>query len=491
MGRAYQVYSLWTLPLVVIMVRVVVRGLKRRADTLTLLLSSALFAFATTGILDMLTDMGLLHLPRLFALSITNAPMMAGTVVIGTFISMAQHNQVLTRSLARSNEELAVALADAREATRVKSEFLANVSHELRTPLNSIINIPEGLLEDFEAHGDQTRYTGDAARTAKYLTTLHTSGVHLLGVVNQVLDFSKLEAGRMALQAERVMAGPLLDDVTRTLESLASRRGITLRTEGTLDTHFKADPVKVAQVLLNLGNNAVKFSPDGGTVTFKVAASQTGVSFRVSDQGIGIAPENLELIFEGFRQVEGGATRRFGGTGLGLAISRRLVGLHGGTLTVESTLGQGSTFVASFPLEPGPAVEVTPLHLPTPRASVLVIDDEPIVQETLRLSLRHLEVDVVPIEDPRQALEAARTRRPALLILDVMMPRISGLTLLRQLREDEALRTTPVLVLSAHPSNRELAVSLGARWLSKPWNPDQLVAQVRELTGLDQTGAQA
>lgn len=487
---AYRVYAVWTVAMHVAMTTLVFRALKKGSNALVMMLTSTMLVFVLVGIGDLGSDLGFFHLPRMFALSLTNAAVVAGVVVIASFISISNRNRQLTASLGRSNEELASALTEARQATRLKSEFLASVSHELRTPLNSIINIPEGLLEDFPSGADgSVTFDGDPGTVARYLKTLHTSGVHLLGVVDQVLDFSKLEAGRMTLHPEPVKAAALLEDVLRTLEPLAQKRGITLKSTGAEQHTFVADAVKVAQVLLNLGNNAVKFSPDQGVVTFAVQASATSVEFRVSDRGIGIAPENLATIFEGFRQVEGGSTRRFGGTGLGLSISRRLAALHGGSLRVESVLGQGSTFIATFPLTPGKPTELKPVRLDEHRPCVLVIDDETLVQETLRLSLRHLELDVVPVEDPRRALAVAHDLRPNLIILDVMMPRVSGLTLLRELRESEVLAQTPVVVLSAYPSNREVVVGMGARWLSKPWIPEELVSTVRELAGLDETGA--
>jgi signal transduction histidine kinase/CheY-like chemotaxis protein len=481
---AYTFFSVWTFVLFVHMGVVAVRGLRRRADLLSVLLVSTMSSLMLSGMSDLLTDLGLWQLPRLFSLSLTNTPMLVGAIVVGSFLALAEKNRLLTGSLTESNEELAQALVEARAATRAKSEFLSNVSHELRTPLNSIINIPEGLLEDFETDdGGHTVFAGDPSRTQGYLRTLHKSGLHLLGVVNQVLDFSKIEAGRLTLTVEPVQVRVLLDDVRRTLEPLASKRGISLELAGELEGTFRADPVKAAQVLLNLGSNALKFSPDGAKVELRVERTATQLAFRVRDEGIGIAPEHQAMVFEGFRQVEGGATRKFGGTGLGLAISRKLLELHGGTLTLHSELGKGSTFIATFPLDLGSAATVEGRVVTEARACVLVVDDEPLVHETLRLALRALPFELVAVVDPRHALDEVRRRRPVLVILDVMMPRISGVSLLQQLRNEPELSQTPVLVLSAWPSNREVAEGLGARWVSKPWDNADLLAVVQSMTG--------
>ncbi len=348
----WRVYSPWPMVVLIILSAQVLSLLRTRRDALTVLYASTILGFVATGIADTLGDLGLLQVPRLFAMTLVNAPLLAGAVVVTRFVGLADRNRALSASLQVANEELTVALGEAREATRVKSEFLASVSHELRTPLNSLINIPEGLLEDFPREGGEARFVGDPGQVAHYLESMHRSGVHLLGVVNQVLDFSKLEADRMSLLVEPIDTAALLDDVTRTLEGLAKARGLSLVVTGDTRLAWAGDRVKVAQVLLNLGNNALKFSPDGGRVTFDVQADGGGVAFSVRDEGIGIAPEHHAMVFESFRQVEGGATRKYGGTGLGLPISRKLTELHGGTLTLVSEVGRGSTFTARFPAKP-------------------------------------------------------------------------------------------------------------------------------------------
>jgi signal transduction histidine kinase len=345
----WRVTAVWPMAMVLYVLVLVARARHVRASPINALFASAMLALVLTGMSDTLSDMGLVHWPRLFAMSLVNAPLLTGIVVVARFLGLAEHNRSLTQSLSRSNEELVGALMEAREATRLKSEFLATVSHELRTPLNAIINIPEGLLEDFAREGEATQYQGDAKKTAQHLESLHRSGLHLLGVVNQVLDFSQLEVGRMTLKLERVDLEPMLAEAVRALEPLARKRGVKLLVNGAVSEHLVADREKLSQVLLNLGNNAVKFSPEDGSVEFHVTVAGGAIEFAVKDQGIGIAPAHQALIFQSFRQVEGHSTRQFGGMGLGLAISRKLTEMHGGSLSVRSAPGQGSTFVARFP----------------------------------------------------------------------------------------------------------------------------------------------
>lgn len=510
-----------------------VRSLARGPTGLGILLDVGVVTLTAAGGVDMLEALGLVHTPQLFPAAANYLTVMAATFVVGDFLGISRANQELSVSLQKSNlkldqlnhsleknnTELAHALEQAQVAVRVKGEFLAKVSHELRTPLNAIINIPEGLIEDFphqrtvschscngsfeldeaavfEEGGEcpscraksaamtaSTVYTGTPARTRGYLETIQRSGKHLLSVVDQVLDFSKLEAGKMVLTVEEVKLAALWSDLEQTLTPVAAQHKVRLtvpQVEGTMH----ADPVKLMQVLINLVANAVKFSPEGGLVEVAYRRDETGHLFWVKDQGIGIAPEHQQLIFEGFRQVEGGNTRRYGGTGLGLAITRELVALHGGTVWLESEVGKGTTFFFRMPVEPlAPAAEpAQPEPAPRkPTKTILVVDDEPVVVETLRLVLESTEFEIEAVSDPRLALEAIRRTVPVLVILDVMMPRISGLSILRDLRGEPNLAHLPVLVLSAYHSNQEAVESLGAKWMSKPWHKEALEREVAAL----------
>ncbi|HEX5660627.1 MAG TPA: sensor histidine kinase [Polyangiales bacterium] len=297
---------------------------------------------------------------------------------------LSQKVDDLSAALVRAEE----ASERARHATRLKNEFMATMSHEFRTPLNPIINIPQGVRQEFAAvagalctacaahfeldEGDlidartecpechrsgtmeaRTRYRfgGDAARAKALIAKVEHSGRHLLTVVNGILDFSKMQAGHLELARERVSATKLFAELERTLGPLAAQRQLRLALElpdGELT--LDADALRALQVLVCLTDNALKYSKPGGTIVVRALRAGTSCTLTVRDQGIGIARENFERIFESFEQVHKGNTRKYGGTGLGLAIARALVRMHGGELRVQSELGQGSTFSFELPL---------------------------------------------------------------------------------------------------------------------------------------------
>lgn len=497
------------------------RALPGATGTLRLLLALGLLSLGGAAASDVARAFGLHALPSLTEMALVSASLAVTAVMVGEFLTLTQRNRELAVSLRRANQELeaanqqlAGALVEVQAATRVKGEFLANASHELRTPLNSIINIPEGLLEDFPAEPrascsacgaffalepqehvaqvqpcpecgasgtlrteEAVRYVGDPKRTTAYLSSIARSGNHLLRVVNQVLDFSRLESGKAELRREQVPVGSLFDDLLSTVTPIAAKRGIRVSVSAPGELNAFADPIKLMQVLLNLVSNAVKFSPEGSTVEVSArAADEGGVLFSVKDRGVGIAPEHHRLVFESFSQVEGAHQRNAKGTGLGLPICRELVEAHGGQLWIESALGQGSTFAFRIPQAAEPAVQ-TPLdgrgEVRAPGRSdtavVMVVDDDEGVAEALGLALRRQACRVESVVDSREALDAIRKHRPAVLILDMMMPGPSGFDILRSLRADDAFRQLPVIVLSAYPSNRDAIEALGARWMCKPW----------------------
>jgi signal transduction histidine kinase len=306
---------------------------------------------------------------------------------------MRSELQILNRQLTVNVEQLSTALEQAEAATRAKGEFLASVSHELRTPLNAIINIPEGLLEDFQQaaaarctqcqstfaleSGEQLDaslscpecraegtleahqawlYQGDPENTARHLGYIHKSSKHLLDVVSSILDVSKLEAGRMDLNLCDVDLAELVSNTVLPLEQHARAEGVTLElAPAPKNAHVRADRIKVAQVVLNLVGNAIKFSAGRGRIHIELEDAAESWIIHVRDQGIGIADHDRARIFESFTQVDSSNTRSFGGTGLGLAISKKLVDLHGGQISVDSAVGRGSTFSVRLP-KAGPAV---------------------------------------------------------------------------------------------------------------------------------------
>ncbi|MDB4974748.1 MAG: hypothetical protein JWN48_3089 [Myxococcaceae bacterium] len=355
---------------------------------------------------------------------------------------MRENLSELNAQLSHTVTELRGAVTRAEDGTRAKSEFLATMSHELRTPLNAIINIPQGLLADFvradailcsacdsvfepEASDPSigsetccphctergtlraeriTRYVGSPERTVHHLAMVERSGKHLLQMVNGVLDFSKIDASALRLKLEHVEVGSLLADSVDTVAELATRAGVPLAIE--LDAQLGAelvvaDPLRIKQVLINLLGNAIKFSEGRGAgVTVGAQRAGTQLRFFVRDQGIGIAPEHLERIFERFEQVDQGDTRRYGGTGLGLSISRSLVEMHEGQIWVESQFQVGSTFYFELPMT-GPALS----------ANVLAPNDaEPISEVLARVPTLHRPWDQASAQAPRGARRSGKSK---------------------------------------------------------------------------------
>lgn len=427
------------------------------------------------------------------------------------------------RALRAHNTELAQALAAAQEAARLKGEFVANISHELYTPLNSILNIPDGLLDMYSKQeiaecggchvrfeleaGDKVeadtecpecgakgmlrldttwQFGGEFETIVKHLNTLKRSGIHLQNVINDVLDFSKLEAGKMTLQTQTVQVKSLFDDLSATLSPLAHQKKITLDFKQEPEhLSLEADPVKCAQILINLISNAIKFSHEGGLIEIRAHKDGDHCVFAVQDYGIGIAPEHHEAIFESFQQVDGSHTRRAGGTGLGLAIVKQLVQLHEGSISLSSELGRGATFSLRLPIESKSSLKKLPPedeHLQNAeKRLILALDDEPIALETLKLALRPLNCEVIGLTDPGKLETFLSHKKPDLLILDIMMPRKSGLRLLRELKSSEQNKNIPILVSSAFRENRDLCISLGAVWLGKPYGSTELLTAVRAM----------
>lgn len=309
--------------------------------------------------------------------------------VLSSQVAISIDNARLYASLSESNELLQEALVKATESARLKMEFLANTSHELRTPLNAIINLPEAVLAGFREievascsacnrvfdldDGDvvdastvcprrecgqmgtlsietETAFEADSTQAMSGLKTVTAQGRHLLQVVTDLLDVSKLEAGRTTVRPERQLVRDLLDKTRTITQEVAKRRRVSL-VVADVDQNMElvGDGTKLAQVLINLTDNAIKFSQEGGQVQLDVAEAGDRLTFSVKDDGIGIAEEDHETIFESFRQLDGGHTRNYGGTGLGLAIAKKLTELHGGQLWVESQLGKGSTFFVQLP----------------------------------------------------------------------------------------------------------------------------------------------
>jgi len=384
--------------------------------------------------------------------------------------------------------ELVDRLADARDqathATLAKSRFLANMSHELRTPLNAIIGLAEMLAED----------AADQALTefGEPLDRILRAGRHLLELINDVLDLSKIEAGRLDLHEEEIDLAALVADLAGAAQPLADRNGNRLVVERPAGLGaMRTDQTRLRQIILNLLSNACKFT-EGGTVTLAVArdAEEGWIRFRVSDTGIGMTRDQLGRLFQEFTQADSSTTRKYGGTGLGLAISQRLAALMGGTIAVESEPGIGTSFTVRLPagsvvtaeVIPGPAPAPVGIVAAIPDATravadrVLVVDDDATVRDLMRRFLGREGFDVVTAGNGAEALAAARMQRPSVITLDVLMPDMDGWSVLQELKSDPELAGIPVIMVTI-VDEKHKGIALGASdYLNKPIDRARLAA---------------
>jgi len=371
----------------------------------------------------------------------------------------------------RIQEELVAAIDASQDATRTKSVFLANMSHELRTPLNAIIGYSEMLQEELGERQLQDLLPD--------LQKIHGAGRHLLRLINDILDISKIEAGRMDLFPETFEIAGLVKEVVSTVEPLVARQRCTLKvvcpdSAGSM----RADPTRLRQVLLNLLSNAAKFAEDGNVSLEVQGFPKQGtpwVRFEVSDTGIGMAPDQIAKLFQAFSQVDPSSTRRYGGTGLGLAISRQLCQKMGGDIAVKSEPGRGSSFSVELPVGLEGAApehdepETLPFVMPAAeQPTVLVVDDDRLVRDLLSRFLAKEGFKVQAAADGREALRLAREQRPSLITLDDAMPDMDGWEVLRTLKLEPSLASIPVIMITII-DNHAQGYSLGAAdYLTKP-----------------------
>jgi protein-histidine pros-kinase len=352
--------------------------------------------------------------------------------------------KTLTEQLSRKNEELGEQYKRVQEANRLKSEFLANMSHELRTPLNAIIGFAE-LMHDGKVgpvSEDHKEYLGDILASSR----------HLLQLINDVLDLSKIESGKMEFRPEPVSVSKIATEVRDILRSLAGSKRIpvTLELSDAL-ADVVADPAKLKQVLYNYLSNALKFTPDGGRVVLRIQPEGPD-TFRVEveDSGIGIRPEDVGRLFVEFQQLDSGVSKKHGGTGLGLALTKRIVEGQGGRVGVKSTPGQGSLFFAVLPRRgPGPAAPLSWRSTPHPRAPrVLIVEDDERQQRWLATTLGAAGYSTVAVATGQDAVRLARDEVFDAVTLDLLLPDMSGEDVLKAMRADGANRTTPIVVVT-------------------------------------------
>lgn len=374
---------------------------------------------------------------------------------------------------ARSYQLAQQAVVEMRELDRVKTQFLANMSHELRTPLNSIIGFSRVIIKGIDGP------ISDLQR--QDLTAIYNSGQHLLGLINDVLDVAKIEAGKMDLAFEETNVAEIITSVMSTASGLVKDKPITLSQRIPDDLPAaRADPIRVRQVLLNLLSNAAKFTEKGEIVVEAVVTGEASgareLRVSVTDTGPGIAAEDQVKLFQAFSQVDDSPTRKTGGSGLGLAISQQLVQLHGGRMGVQSAPGQGSTFFFTLPV-----YETSDRSSGSDSRVVLAIDDDP---QVIRLYERYLEPQgyhVIGLSDPTKARERALQLSPFAITLDIMMPGYDGWKVLSDLKSDAETRAFPVIVCSVL-EQQERGFSLGAAdYVLKPILGDGLVKALDRL----------
>ncbi len=389
---------------------------------------------------------------------------------------------------------LSEANAKLAHIARLKDEFLANMSHELRTPLNAILGISEALQE--EIYGS----LNDLQR--KSMRTLEDSGRHLLALINDILDLSKIEAEKLTLQIGTVSVNQICQASLRMTKEVAYKKQIRVSTtiDYTLET-MQADERRLKQILVNLLSNAIKFTPAGGSVKLEVIgdAEHGVVDFSVRDTGIGIAKEQIKDIFEPFMQLDGSLNRMQEGTGLGLSLVYRLTEMHGGSISIESEVDQGSCFTISLPWQqsdksfdtlaiesdqPTSEPKSTGVKNSHPSELILLAEDQETTILMISDYLSALGYQIIVAQDGVEAVKLCKEKYPALILMDIQMPVMNGLDAIEEIRANTDTATIPIIALTAlaMSGDRERCLKAGANeYLSKPVNLKELVATIERL----------
>jgi signal transduction histidine kinase/DNA-binding response OmpR family regulator len=387
-----------------------------------------------------------------------------------------------SRELQKLNQEL-------QAANKTKSVFLANMSHELRTPLSAILGFSELLIDD-----DARRF--NEASRKNFLQHIHSGGENLLGLINDILDLAKVEAGQMKLRPEMVRVATLVDDVISVAQPLAAKKQLMVSKQVSSNIVVIADAGKLKQMLLNLLSNAIKFTPDRGTVTIAAKQLPQMLEISVADTGIGISAADQGRIFEEFQQLDSGIGRVAQGTGLGLALTRHFAVLHGGDVRLESVLGKGSTFTLCLPvagLAPvGPTVTdrvaSTRANIADDRPLILVVEDNEADAELVAHIVERGGFRVEIARTGSEALSKARTSQPVAILLDIVLPELDGWEVLARLKRDKTTSSIPVVVVSV-VDNPDLGAALGALdYLVKPIRANELLDRLSRFNFKRQTG---
>jgi PAS domain S-box-containing protein len=390
------------------------------------------------------------------------------SLVLSTSRDITEH-KLSADILRRVNNEM-------ERALRIKDEFLASMSHELRTPLNAILGISESLEEQIIGPLNE--------KQLKYLRTVSESGHHLLELINDILDLSKIEAGRIELNPVQISADALVQSSLRIIKEMAQKKDLRLNVS--VDPKVKTiqgDERRLKQVLVNLLSNAVKFTQQGGEVGLELKGDleKSEVSIAISDNGIGIKQEDIGRLFKPFVQLDSSLSREYTGTGLGLALVAQMVRLHGGSVSLSSEVGKGSRFMITIPWDAdNQSALAARTSLTTPTAplinknhgeKVMVFEDTEAIAQLMNDYISYLGYKTVIAHNGLEGLEIARREKPDLIFMDIMMPGMNGIEATREIRKDEKLKTIPIIALTAlaMPGDREKCIEAGMNdYLSKP-----------------------
>ncbi|MEM1253489.1 MAG: ATP-binding protein [Cyanobacteria bacterium P01_H01_bin.21] len=407
-----------------------------------------------------------------------------------------QDQQLLTQR----NQQLAISNIELARATRLKDEFLANMSHELRTPLNAILGMTESLIEQLFGPLNEQQI--------KSLNTIERSGNHLLALIDDILDLAKVEAGALSLERAPTQIGPLCRSSLAFVKQLANQKRIQLIEQRTGDSipDLMLDERRIRQVLINLLNNAVKFTPEGGHVTLTIsltkstaATDEYWLKFTVEDTGIGIESNQLNRLFQPFVQVDTALNRQYTGTGLGLALVKRIVELHGGEVSATSQLNVGSCFTVELPCtrssdsqsmapetqHPGSGAPQSPQAV---KPLILLAEDNEDNIDVIQGYLTAKGYQVIIAKDGQEAIALAQAQTPDLILMDIQMPGMDGIEAMTRMRQDETLKYTPIIALTALAMKGDLerCFAAGANdYLAKPVKLKQLLATMQSLLASD------